>query len=441
MEYFQKAISTLPHAPGVYLFKDEQGSVLYVGKAKDLKKRVSHYATREAIGEKTKALVMEATHLEIVETASEFDALLLEADRIRQYQPKYNVILKDDKSPLYVLLTLSEELPHVYTIRRTDIPKHSNKGDALFGPFQSARVLRSLLRHIRYSIPYCTQKRRTTKPCFYTHLGLCSPCPSAIMTLPVAQKKSLIHQYRVNIFRLKNIFSGKSSDVVGDMEKDMKEQAAGNRFEEAAVTKQHIFNLYRILQTSYDPMRYMESDAAVEDILTLELSELQAILAPHIPSVSELHRIECVDIANTQGQYATGSIVVLTDGKKDTSQYRRFRIRRKNLPNDVAMIAEVVARRLSHPEWPYPDLLVVDGGKGQVKAAQQALSLTIPIIGLAKRFEELVIPKENGWKTIRIPLTSPALHVVQRIRDEAHRFANSYHRLLRRRQFDTIVAT
>ena len=261
------------------------------------------------------------------------------------------------------------------------------------------------------------------------------------MTLPVAQKKSLIHQYRVNIFRLKNIFSGKSSDVVGDMEKDMKEQAAGNRFEEAAVTKQHIFNLYRILQTSYDPMRYMESDAAVEDILTLELSELQAILAPHIPSVSELHRIECVDIANTQGQYATGSIVVLTDGKKDTSQYRRFRIRRKNLPNDVAMIAEVVARRLSHPEWPYPDLLVVDGGKGQVKAAQQALSLTIPIIGLAKRFEELVIPKENGWKTIRIPLTSPALHVVQRIRDEAHRFANSYHRLLRRRQFDTIVAT
>ncbi len=441
MEYLQKAIKTLPHTPGVYLFRDVGGAVLYVGKAKDLKKRVAQYATRDAIGEKTRALVAAAARVEIVQTANEFDALLLEADRIRKLQPKYNVILKDDKSPLYVLFTLSERLPHIRVVRRSDIPKHSKRTDALFGPFQAARVLRSLMRHTRHIIPYCTQKRRTGKPCFYTHLRLCNPCPSAIVRLPEGNEKNrLIHQYRTSIFRLKNIFSGKSSDVVRDMEKEMRQLAAANRFEEAAVTKNHIQNLYRMLQTSYDPMLYMESATAVEDIVNRELSDLRTILQPYFPSLSELKRIESVDISNIQGTYATGSLVVLTDGKKDTSQYKRFRIRRNpptgGAPNDVAMMSEVISRRLKHPEWPLPDLLVIDGGKPQLSAAMttmQQYSNSIPVIGLAKRFEELVIRQESGWKTIRIPLTSPALHVVQRIRDEAHRFALSYHRLLRKK--------
>ena len=445
MEYLQEAIKTLSHAPGVYLFKDQSGAVLYIGKAKDLKNRVSQYALRDAIGEKTRALVAEAAHLETIQTASEFDALLLEANRIRQYQPKYNVILKDDKSPLYVLLTISEKLSHLFIIRRSDIPKRLKKDDALFGPFQSAYVLRSLIKRLRYTIPYCTQKRRSGISCFYTHLGLCNPCPSAIAALPSGtEKKRLTRQYRTNIFHLKHIFSGKSSVVVRQIEREMKKQAQANQFEDAALSRNHILNLYRILQTSYDPMRYMESDTAIEDIVADEVSGLFSILQAHIPAISKLTRIECVDISNTQGQFATGSLVVLMDGKKDTGQYKRFRIQRKNAPNDVAMIAEVVTRRFSHPEWPLPDLLLIDGGKGQVKAALQALNslhLSVPVIGLAKRFEELIIPQGDGWKTIRIPLTSPALHVVQRIRDEAHRFAITYHRLLRSRGFDTIVAT
>jgi excinuclease ABC subunit C len=412
METPKEKVKTLPHAPGVYLYRAKDGTILYIGKAKDIKKRVSTSA-------KTKLLVSQISKIETIITASEFDALLLEAKLIHNYAPKYNVVLKDDKSPLYIVLTLSEPLPHVLTLRGSDLPKKMHKADALFGPFQSAGVVRSLLRQLRHTIGYCTQKRRTGKPCFYAHIGLCNPCPSAITT----DKRV----YRRNIFRLKNILSGKSNSVLCDLEKDMKTAARKNRFEEAATVRNHIQNLYTMLSKKYDPVLYMSSDSAVADIYANELSHLGRMLGIPI-----LHRIECIDISNTGGAYATGSLVVLTDGAKDTSQYRRFRIRRKQAPNDVAMIAEVVTRRFSHPEWPKPDLLVIDGGKAQVRAAQNA---PVPVIGLAKRFEEIIIPQGKKWKILQLNLTSPALHVLERIRDEAHRFAHSYHRFLRKKAF------
>ncbi|MBI5619805.1 GIY-YIG nuclease family protein [Candidatus Gottesmanbacteria bacterium] len=456
MEHLQTVISHLPHSPGVYIYRDGSGQTLYIGKAKDLNKRVSQYWKRDAIGPKTKLLVSQIAGIETIRTASEFDALLLEAKLIHDVLPKYNVILKDDKSPLYILLTLSENLPHVKMIRRSDIPKKLRSRDALFGPFQTATVVRSMMRHLRHTIPYCTQKRRTGKPCFYTHLGLCHPCPSAIEGMQEGEAKtSLVHEYRTNILRLKQLLSGKSGRVTRDLTKQMEKLAAKQRFEEAATVRTHIQHLYRICQKSYDPMLYVSSDAAVEDIYANELSSLQQQLAPYL-AVPRLTRIECIDISNTQGKYATGSFVVLTDGRSDTSAYKRFRIRLTSAPNDVAMIGEVVARRFLHTEWQLPDLLIIDGGKGQVKAALQALSfilserqrvegspsITIPVIGLAKRFEEIIIPlPHNRWKTLRLDVTSPGLHLTQRIRDEAHRFALSYHRLLRSRQFVTMSAT
>jgi excinuclease ABC subunit C len=299
-----------------------------------------------------------------------------------------------------------------------------HKDDAVFGPFQSATMVRSILRQLRHTIPYCTQKKRTEKPCFYSHIGLCNPCPSAAGT----DKRV----YRRNIYRLKNILSGKSDTVIRDLEKDMKTAAHENRFEDAAALRNHIQNLHEMLAKKYDPMLYMNSHSAVEDIYANELAALSAMLG-----IPVLNRIECIDISNTAGQYATGSLVILTDGRPDTSQYRRFRIRRENAPNDTAMIAEVVTRRFSHSEWPKPDLLVIDGGKGQVRAAQNA---PVPVIGLAKRFEEIIVPQGADWKIIRIPYTSAALHVLERIRDEAHRFAITYHRLLRKKAFGTIKA-
>lgn len=418
METPKETLTNLPHTPGVYLYRGATGSILYIGKAKDLKKRVSQYFQRDdAVGAKTKLLVSQIASIETVQTASEFDALLLEAKLIQDTAPKYNVILKDDKSPLYIVLTFSEPFPHVLTLRRSDLLKKIHSDDVLFGPFQSATMVRSILRQLRHTIPYCTQKRRTGKPCFYSHIGLCNPCPSEIGT----DKRF----YRRNIFRLKNILSGKSMIVLRDLEKDMKTAARRNRFEEAARLRNHIQNLHGMLSKKYDPMLYVSSDAAVKDIYSSELSDLGRILG-----IPVLHRIECIDISHTGGAYATGSLVVLTDGKKDTSQYRRFRIHRKQAPNDVAMIAEVVTRRFSHPEWPRPDLLVIDGGKGQTRAAMHA---PVPVIGLSKRFEEIIIPQGEKWKIVRLNLTSPAIHVVERIRDEAHRFAITYHRLLRLR--------
>jgi len=427
METPQETLKNLPHTPGIYIYKNQNGVILYIGKAKDLKKRVAQYFSRDdAVGEKTDRLVSQISRIETIQTVSELDALLLEAALIRQHRPKYNVVLKDDKSPLYILLTLSEPLPHVLTIRKNDLPAKIKSQDALFGPFQSAGVVRSLLRALRHTIPYCTQKRRTGTPCFYAHIGLCDPCPS--------DKHTDAKVYRKNIFRLKNILSGKSNTVLKELEKDMNAFAKENRFEEAASLRNHIRNLYGMLAKRYDPVVYMRLGAA-EDIYATELAALEHVLGIH-----PLTRIECFDISNTSGTHATGSMVVLTDGKKDTDEYRRFRIRRKNTPNDFAMMKEVITRRFTHSEWPTPTLIVVDGGKGQLTAVKEVIS-GIPVIGLAKRFEEIIVPLPgNTWKVLRLDLTSPALHVLERIRDEAHRFAITYHRLLRKKAFGTIEA-
>ncbi len=433
-------VATLPHTPGVYIYRNKDDEVIYVGKAKDLKRRVSQYFQRDdAVGAKTPILVGQIAHIRVIKTSSEFDALLLEAKLIREYKPKYNVVLKDDKSPLYIAITLSESLPHVILVRRSDIEYTIHNHDVIFGPFQSGRIVRSMLRHLRHTIPFCTQKRRTGAPCFYTHIGLCGPCPSIIAKLvDGTEKDSLTHKYRQNIFRLRDILSGKATRVLSDMEKEMKLQAEVQQFEEAVITRTHIENLYQIIKKSYDPSVYITHAGAMEQLNKDELTMLRDVLLPYYPALKMPHRIECVDISNTGGQQATGSLVVLTDGVVDNGEYRRFKIQGKDAPNDFAMIAEVIRRRFQHPEWPTPDLLVIDGGKGQLHAAQEVLqgqSLAIPVIGLAKRYEEIVVYWRDTWKMIRLPLTSPSLHVLERLRDESHRFALTYHRKLRRMSF------
>ncbi len=462
------ALETLPQSPGVYIYKDKRNNVIYVGKGVNLKKRVMQYFARDdAVGEKTRQLVSQIADIVTIQTMNEFDALLLEAKLIREYLPKYNVISRDDKSPLFVHLTLEENLPRVLFVRR---PKTPAKG-AIFGPFQSAFVVRDLLRSLRRIVPYCTAKQRNGKPCFYTHLGLCNPCPSVIAKLPDGDKKrELTRGYRKNIFILRDILSGKGNHILSQLQKEMKQAAGQNDFEKAAILRNQLQHLAYMLQKHYEPGLYLEGEGA-EDIFAKEERELTRVLTPVYPNLSSLHRVECVDISNLGGKQAVGSLVVLVDGKPDSSEYRKFKIRMPNTPNDVAMVAEVVGRRLKHTRWPYPDLLVIDGGKGQVGMAIRVLrerNVAIPVIGLAKRREEIIVPKlrslsfprrresihavqnptmdpglrrddnrqssEFEFVAIRLPLTSPGLHLLERIRDEAHRFAITYHRLLRRKQ-------
>lgn len=438
METPQIVIPNLPHSPGVYIYRDAGNTILYIGKAKDLKRRVSQYFQRDdAVGDKTLALVSQIRAIETIQTDSEFDALLLEAKLIRTHLPKYNVVARDDKSPLYIVITTREKLPRVLWLRKTSLIQYP--GSSQFGPFASGRDARMLMRLIRHIIPYCTQKQRTGKPCFYTHIALCSPCPSVIAAMEDSKpRRELLRIYRRNIRRVCDILSGKSLTVLHGLEREMALAAGRQDYEEAQRIKGHIEALRNLLARHFDPHTYLKNSALLGNVRAEESRSLIMALSGLFPALTKITRIECIDISNTMGAYSTGSLVVTVDGYPDTTQYRRFRIRRKEAPNDVAMIAEVLRRRLAHTEWPYPDLLVIDGGKGQVRSAKEVLDgvgLSQPVIGLAKRFEEIVVPVSAGWKIVRLPVSDPGLHLLERIRDESHRFALAYHRLLRRKAF------
>ncbi|OGG11982.1 hypothetical protein A2Z00_02030 [Candidatus Gottesmanbacteria bacterium RBG_13_45_10] len=455
METPQEIARSLPHAPGVYIYKNLDNVVLYVGKAKDLKRRVMQYFHRDdAVGAKTRLLVSQIAHIETIRTQSEFDALLLEAKRIHDFYPKYNVVAKDDKSPLYVAITMDEELPRILFVRKPKNESACPSGKRLiFGPFQSGRTIRSILRLLRRVVPYCSQKIRNGKPCFYTHLGLCDPCPSVILRLPDSEeKKTLTRLYRKHIRHIADILSGKSTAVLADMEKEMHTLANHNDFEKANTVKMSIDRLNEIHTHHYDPSLYIENDSFLAHVTEQQIDDLRKALQPFFPDMAPLHRIECVDVSNTPGQFAAASLVVLSDGRPDTSLYRRFHIRSSDTSSDVAMIEEVIRRRFAHKEWSYPDLLVIDGGKGQLQSAlgaMHSLGIHLPVVGLAKRDEEIIVFDNNRYLVLRLPRTSPALHLVQLVRDESHRFALSYHKKLRAKaflgrlttttQFDTIT--
>lgn len=434
-------IKALPHSPGVYLYRNNEKTIIYVGKAVDLSRRVRQYFTRDdAVGMKTKHLVSRIADIETITTANEFDALLLEAKLIREHMPRYNVVAKDDKSPLYVEITLKEELPKIIFVRKPVAQRAKTEhGNVYFGPFQSAKVTRQLIRTIRRIVPYCTQKQRTGKPCFYTHLGLCQPCPSVTEKMTDGDERSArVRQYRKHMFRIRDILSGKAADVLAELRSDMETLSASEDYEKAAIIRNQIDVLTTLLTRRYDPVLYTQNDLKLTTAVGEEMTTLITSLSAFYPRLANLGRIECFDISNLTGQNATGSMVVLTGGLIDTSQYRRFKIKNTQGPNDTAMMREVLSRRFSHDGWSLPDLVIVDGGRGQVTSALAVMkekSLNIPVIGLAKREEEIIVPARDGFKTIRLQFTSPALHLLQRIRDEAHRFAITYHRKLRGKAF------
>lgn len=441
--------------PGVYLYYNNEETVLYVGKAKNLKNRVGQYFTHDlAVGTKTNLLVSQIAFIKILPTDSELDALLLEATLIRRYLPKYNAIAKDDKSPLYIVITLDEELPRIMFTRKNTIDSWDAipKRRFVIGPFQSSRVAHRLMRSVRAVIPYCTQKQRTGAACFYTHIGLCKPCPSFIHTMPQSpQKQKLISDYRRNLEHITLVLSGGASRVRRDLEKSMQTRAGCLDYEGAGEIKRQLDVLDMLLTHAFDPSLYTDRASQPDHVYETRLFQLAAVLTKAGLPIRTLNRIECIDISTLQGAWSTGSLVVFTDGIPDTDQYRRFRIKSGGQPNDVGMMTEVIARRFGHSEWPYPDLLVVDGGKPQVTAALNALagilsegmrrparpevkgslSIPIPVIGLAKRYEQIIIALPDMFQTIRLPPTSPALQLIQHMRDEAHRFAKRYHITLR----------
>lgn len=395
-----------------------------MGKARNLKKRVaSYFVTRSKLGEKTKALVSQTHTISIQIVESELDALLLEANFIKKYSPKYNIRLTDGKAYPLIRIT-KDQYPKVLIARRPD-DKHS----AYFGPFPSSCAVKIVLKIARRIFPYQSVANHPKRICLYNHLGLC-PCP------PVFDSEQFRQEYKKNIRHLKQFLEGKRNEVVIDLEKERALLVKEEQFEDAQKVQKQIDAIRYITDATRKPFEYEINPNLRNDLRDEELQELTLHLQRAHVTIGNIKKIECYDISNISGKNAVGSLVVFVNGEKDSSQYRRFKISKDIIgPNDFAMMQEVLQRRIRHKEWGVPDLIIVDGGKGQISSAKHALDqagITIPLVGLAKR-NEIIITSE--FRQILLPKSSPALKLVMRIRDEAHRFAITYHKKLRSKMF------
>jgi excinuclease ABC subunit C len=392
-----------------------------VGKAKNLKKRVSSYFLSKNLGEKTRVLVSKIKTIKTIRVDSELESLLLEANLIKKYDPRYNSRLTDGKAYILARITVKDGEPKVLLARRME-----DKNSVYFGPFPSSNDLKVVLKLIRRIFPYQSVLNHPKRYCLYHHLGLC-PCP------PMFKTDEEIKEYKKTVRHIIQFFEGDTKQIIKELEEERDKLSSEEKFEEASRVQSKIDSIILVTSQKHNPFEYEINPNLRQDLRSEETETLRKVLNENGMNIQRLERIECYDISNITGKHATGSMVVFTNGEKDGNSYRRFQIKRppKVVPNDFAMMREVITRRLNHKEWGTPDLIIVDGGKGQISSALKALfdqNADIPLIGIAKR-EELLITSD--FKVIRLSKRSPALNLVRRIRDEAHRFAITYHKKLR----------
>jgi excinuclease ABC subunit C len=399
-------LQTLPTFPGCYIYRNSVGEIIYVGKAINLKKRVSQYFQRDdALGPKTSALVSQITSVETKVVGSEIEALILEASLIKKYHPKFNSMLKDDRSYSFIVIT-KEKFPNIYSTHLSRLP---TKAD-IYGPFPSGTDVQILLKTIRRIFPYYTKKHGPIK-CLYCHLGLC-PGPNISAS-----------EYQKTINKIKKILNNKFSLLRRQLAKEMSLSSQSENFEKSLILRRQIESLDYIVSGWKNLNNLFEQINLPEDRQSSAINELLTALNPYL-LLTKINRLECFDISQMGTKYFVGSMVVWQNGHLDKNEYRKFKINSKVTPDDQFMIKEVVWRRLRHPEWGVPDLIIVDGGKPQVSSVS---SITpIPLIGLAKKFETIVIKKYDNWQEINLPQNSTALNLLKSLRDEAHRFANRY---------------
>lgn len=415
---------SLPDAPGVYLFFKKE-TPIYIGKAINLKRRVDSYFLKD-LAPKTSKMVSEATSFSFIRVSSEIESLLLEAKLIRRYQPVYNVELKDDKHPLYIRIT-KEKYPRVLTARKIE-EKEKNK--AFFGPFPSSGNVRSVLNIIRRIFPYATHLPGK-KPCLYSQLDLCNPCPSEIeMKKDANEIKRLRGEYLDNIRLINKLLSGELINVKNKLYKKMDVLAKNKRYEEAADVRDKIEKLDYITQPVTPVDKYLKNPNLLEDIRDEEVKALRKILGEGFEDNS-LDRIECFDVAHISGSSPTASMVTFIKGDPDKNFYRHFRIRQEKGQDDISSMKEVAKRRVKYlADWGVPDLIIVDGGKAQVGIFKTVFDdKNVPVIGLAKRSSRLVIPTKEGYRQVSLK-KGPAYNLVKRLDSEAHRFARRYHHKL-----------
>lgn len=440
MNGLEKKLISLPTEPGVYLYKDKTGDIIYIGKAAVLKNRVRQYFQKSRpLDAKTDALVREITDIDWITVDSEIDALFLEAELVRRYLPRYNILLRDDKSTTYVRIDYKSQHPTVTMTRR---PLDDNA--EYFGPYFAASTVKKALHYLRRIFPYSTHARTIPKRvCLQYHLGL---CPG------LEEGKTSLSDYRKNLRKLIHYLKGERQKLIREIEKEMKACAKAGQFEQAAGLRNQLFAL-----------RGLSKQIVFSDQEFLDISKDQGLagLAELLGLEKPPQRVEGYDISHMSGTDNVASMVVFTNGLPNKTQYRKFKLR---LPgnNDFAHMNEAITRRLSPKnvkDWGLPDLFLIDGGKGQLDAAMQARDAQgyqrIPMIGLAKREEEIVVANNDPathlqtvvpvktserFSLVLLPKTSHIVKLLQRIRDESHRFAVSYHSVLKReRQTQNIL--
>jgi excinuclease ABC subunit C len=405
-------IKKIPSSPGVYIYKNNQGKIIYIGKAVNLKKRVSQYfQTDQALGYKTNRLVSEITDISFHVVGSEIEALVLESSLIKQYRPKFNSQLKDDKSYIYITIT-KDKLPLIRPAFKSTL----NKDDQFYGPFPDSASVKSLLKTIRHIFPYYSKKHGPQK-CLYCHLGLCpGPNPD--------QK-----EYRATISKIKKILNGNFKKVINQLTKEMNIFSKSENFELARIKRDQITAINYVISGWKNISHLYQNVDLKEDQSQKATDELKLTLSSYFPQMKNINRIEAYDISNLGSKYFVGAMTVFQDGSLSKAEYRQFKIDSKVTPDDQFMIKEIIYRRLKHREWNYPDLILVDGGKPQVSSANSIVT-NVPIIGLAKKQETIVIKNDDQWTEINLPKNSPSLRLLQQLRDEAHRFSNRYRKTL-----------
>ena len=535
MDKIKVKLKNTPKKTGVYLFKNKQGAVIYIGKALNLKSRVKQYFDGHDTRPQIPFLVNDAVDFEYIITDNELESLMLENTLIKKHQPKYNIMLRDDKNYAYIKIDYETEIPQIYSVRNPD-----SKNARYFGPYSSAQKIRETLSILRKVFPYCANKKVSNRPCFYYYLHR---CPGVCIG-----KISLL-EYQETMHRISLFLSGHISEIKKEIQGQMLKSSKKKQFERAAdlrnqwqslqiieerqkvifsqkvswdfvslfqSTDKATINVFVIrngklndrknfilentenkslaeifsvfLETYYAQATDLPKEIFVQEMPS-ELSALRKVMAlnsgrnikvvkPKLgkkskiiklgienareyfeswatSQASELSRttlaldelkktlklsekplrIECFDISNIQGTNSVASMVVFEGGKAKKSEYRKFKIKNDGQPNDFAMMQEALSRRFKNSaesKWPLPNLLVVDGGKGQLGVAVAVLALyklKIPVIALAKREEEIFVPGRS--LPILLAKSNHALQLLQRLRDEAHRFAITFHKKLR----------
>lgn len=503
-EKVKEKLLSLPTQPGCYIWRDMNGDVLYVGKAVNLKSRVNSYFNNyERLDPKIRNMVDLICDVDTYTVDSEVEALILETNLIKKYRPKYNKLMKDDKNYSYVMIDWYNPYPSVKIVREQDDPKAE-----YYGPYPSRFPIFKVLRRLRKVYPYCEhlpaklqipntklEKIHDTdeiansetlgaklKPCFDYHIQLCSGVCAGLISK---------EEHRKNILGIRRFFQGRKLDMIDELKKSMVEYSKSMDFEKATVLRDRIRDLEYVTQRIRidKDMDEHKLEQMKDELSKRALDELvEKLPFEKLDAAKTNFKIECFDISNIQGTNAVASMVVSVNGKAAKNLYRKFKIRSKSTPDDFEMMREALTRRLkrfalgvsentsqanlnsedqsSMSEMSsaksevanrekrtlkidesfsvLPDLLIIDGGKGQLSAAFGILRemnlKSLPVVGLAKREEEIFYIKNQeavekptplDFAMVKLPRRSEALYLVQRIRDEAHRFGITFHRKLR----------